>query len=117
MEYGPVPSAIYDMMKAADGRARIDVDWDELIKDAFQVIQGRNIKPNRRANKDLLAESETHCISQTITRFGSKSFGELTDITHDGAWREISENQLIPIEAIAQTLPNANDVITYLREY
>lgn len=117
MEYGPVPSAIYDMMKAADGRKRIDVDWDELIKEAFQVIQGRNIKPNRRANTGLLAESETHCIAQTITRFGSKSFGELTDITHDDVWRAVSENQFIPIEAIAQTLPNANDVLAYLRAH
>lgn len=117
MEYGPVPSAIYDMMKVPDGRQRIDVDWDELIKDAFQVTQGRNIKPIRNANTDFLAESEKSCISKTIADFGSKSFGELTDIAHDDAWNEVSENQPIPIEAIAKTLPNANDVIAYLRAH
>jgi hypothetical protein len=85
------------MMKAADGRKRIDVDWDELIKDAFQVIQGRNIKPNRSAITDLMAESETRCITQTIAQFGAKSFGELTDITHDAAWSNVSENQFIPV--------------------
>src|SRR4030067_924651 len=37
MEYGPVPSAIYDMMKVAAGRKSIDIDWDELINDSFKV--------------------------------------------------------------------------------
>lgn len=117
MEYGPVPSAIYDMMKVAAGRKSIDIDWDELINDAFKVTQGRNIKPIRRANTGFLAESETSCITQTIAAFGRKTFGELTDITHDAAWNEVGENQFIPIDAIAKTLPNANDVIAYLRAH
>lgn len=117
MEYGPVPSAIYDMMKVPDGRESIDVDWDELIKDAFQVSRGRNIKPLRPANADFLSESEKTCISKTIEKYGHKSFGELTDITHDAAWNDVSENQPISVEAIAQTLPNANDVIAYLHAH
>lgn len=117
MEYGPVPSAIYDMMKVADGRESIDVDWDELIKEAFQVSLGRNIEPLRLANMDFLSESEKNCITETIETYGHKSFGELTDITHDAAWNEVSDNQPIPVEAIANTLPNANDVIAYLRAH
>lgn len=117
MEYGPVPSAIYNMMKVADGRESIDVDWDELIKEAFQVIRGRNIEPLRSANTDFLSESEKDCIIKTIGAYGHKSFGELTDITHDAAWNEVGENQPIPVEAIAQTLPNAKDVIAYLHAH
>lgn len=115
MEYGPVPSAIYNMMKVADGRERIDVDWDALINEAFRVVQGRNIEPLRQANAEILAESEVRCVAATIAQYGRKTFGELTDITHDAAWRESGENQPISLEAIASTLPDANELIAYLR--
>src|SRR5574340_1046315 len=54
MEYGPVPSAIYNMMKVADGRERIDGDWDEIIKDAIEIRGGRAIKAKRKPNLELL---------------------------------------------------------------
>lgn len=117
MEYGPVPSAVYDMMKVPDGRRSIDVDWDVLIKEAFETTQGRNIRPLRAANIELLSESELQCIEHIIASFGNKSFGQLTDITHDEAWQQTSENQPIPLEAIAATLPNAGEIIDYLRSH
>lgn len=115
MEYGPVPSAIYNMMKVADGRGRIDGDWDEIIKDAIEIRGGRAIKAKRKPNLELLSESEIECLQKTIAKYGDKSFGQLTDISHDAAWKKTGEDQPISIEAIARTLPNAQEVVAYLR--
>lgn len=115
MEYGPVPSGVYDMMKVAGDRHRIDPDWDEVIKDAFEVRGGRRIKLKRQPDTALLAESEIDCIKKTIIKYGKKSFGQLTDITHDEAWRKTAEARPIPLEAIAKTLSNAEEVVAYLR--
>lgn len=115
MEYGPVPSAIYNMMKVADGRATIDVDWDGLIKDAFEVRCGRYLQPKREANAFLLSDSERICITKTVEQHGSKTFGQLTDITHDAAWKASGQNQSISVEAMASTLPKANELLDYLR--
>lgn len=117
MEYGPVPSAIYDMMKVAAKRATVDVDWDEIIQDALDVHQGRYIIPKRDSDMDLLSESEVECLQQTISLYGKKSFGELTDITHDVAWNETGDNQPISIESIVKTLPNAAEVAEYLHAH
>jgi len=117
MEYGPVPSAIYDMIKVAASRQSIDVDWDEIIQDAMDVIQGRSLIPKRECNMDLLAESEVECLQQTIAEYGSKSFGELTDITHDSAWEETDENQTMAIDSIVKTLANASEVANYLHAH
>ena len=114
MEYGPVPSAIYGMMKVAAKKETIDVDWDEIIQEALDVRQGREIIAKRECDIDMLAESEVECIKQTIAQYGSKSFGELTDITHDSAWNATDDNQHIPLEAIVATLPNAAEVAGYL---
>jgi uncharacterized phage-associated protein len=115
MEYGPVPSAVYNMLKVADGRETIDADWDVLIKEALVVRAGRYVKIRRKAEKALLAESEIECLQQTIKKYGKKTFGQLTDITHDNAWKSVDENQSISLEAIARTLPNSTDLLAYLR--
>lgn len=114
MEYGPVPSAIYNMMKVAAKEKSIDVDWDEIIQEALVVHHGREVKPRRESNLDLLAESELECIRQAIAEHGGKTFGELTDLTHDKAWRATDDNQTIPLDAIVATLPNAAEVAGYL---
>lgn len=114
MAYGPVPSAIYDMMKVADHRGSIDVDWDEIIQDAVTVKHGRQVVAKRPANMHVLSESEAECISQTIHTYGKKSFGELTDITHDQAWHDTDDNQPISVDAIVSTLPCDSELQSYL---
>jgi len=117
MEYGPVPSAIYDMMKVAAKRASIDVDWDEMTQNAMGVMQGRNIVPKRGCNMDLISESEIECLQQIIADYGDKSFGELTDITHDSAWEETDENQTMAVDSIVNALANASEVANYLHAH
>lgn len=117
MENGPVPSAIYDMMKVAAKRRSIDVDWDEIIQEAIAVQHGREVLPKRDCDMDMLAESEIECLQKTISKFGKKSFGELSDITHDSAWNATDENQSIPLESIVNTLPNAAEVAGYLHAH
>jgi uncharacterized phage-associated protein len=114
MENGPVPSAIYDMMKVAAKRRSIDVDSDEMILEALEVRHGRVLFPKRECNLDMLAESEIECFKTTIAEYGNKSFGELSDITHDSAWNATDENQPILLEFIVATLPNASEVSGYL---
>ena len=117
MGYGPVPSAIYDMMKVVSQGKSIDVDWDEIIQDAIGVTSGRNIIAKRDCNMDLLSESEEECLSQTIAHYGSKTFGELTDITHDDAWNVTDNNQTMSIDSIVGTLSNGPEVANYLHAH
>ena len=115
MEYGPVPSAIYNMMKVADNRETIDPDVDALIKESLRVRSGRYLKPKRKADQDILAASEIDCLDWTIKKYGQKTFGQLTDFTHDAAWKSVDQNQSISVESIARTLPNSSDLVAYLR--
>lgn len=116
MEYGPVPSAIYDMMKVSAGQNRIDPDTDDFILEAFTVSK-YDIVLKRVAETDVLSESEIECIQEAVYQNGKKSFGELTDMTHDSAWKATEENQPIALLDIANTLPNAAELISYLEAY
>jgi uncharacterized phage-associated protein len=117
MEYGPVPSAIYDMMKVSEGQARIDPDIDDFILAAFSVTNGRCVVPKRTAETAFLSESEIECIQATLLKYGDKTFGELTDITHDEAWKITEDNQPISLLNIAKTLPNAAELIAYFEAH
>lgn len=115
MEYGPVPSTIYNMMKVADDRGRIDVDMDEQIKESLAVVRGRYIQVLRPANIDHFSESEIASIALIVERYDRKSLGELTDLSQDDAWSVTNLDQAIPVEAIARTLPDAESLTAYLR--
>ncbi len=114
MEYGPVPSVVYNMMKVSAGKYEFDPDIDGLINEAFSIKDGRTIVPKRDEDVRFLAESEIECITETIKQYGHKTFGQLVDITHDDAWNATGENQPIALSAIIKTLSNADEVMGYI---
>ena len=65
--------------------------------------------------QDVFAASEIDCLDRTIKKYGQKTFGQLTDVTHDAAWKSVDQNQSISVESIARTLPNSRDLVAYLR--
>lgn len=113
-EHGPVPSAIYEMMKVADNRASIDIDWDIMIQEAIIVINGRSVASKRDCNRDMLSQSDIECIEKVIADYGGKTLGQLTDIARDGAWSATFQGDDISIEAMAMTMPNASELLSFI---
>ena len=116
MEYGPVPSHIYNIMKYAGGSETVPpVDKSPKIRDAMRLLGDRRTVEVRRApDIDILSESEIECLVDAIAAHGRKSFGRLSDETHDSAWKSVAENEAIPLREIVNTLPNAQEVSSYL---
>lgn len=116
MEYGPVPSHIYNIMKYAGGAENVPpVDKSPKIRDAMRLLRDhRTVEVRREPDVDILSESEIECLVDAITTHGKKSFGRLSDETHDSAWKSVAENEAIPLREIVNTLPNAKEVSSYL---
>ena len=119
MRHGPVPSAIYDLLKAAAGRQEplIAPQFYELVNQALRVEGKHQVRPLRPANPALLSESQRECLDASIKTNGRLSFERPTTVkSHDAAWKSVDENDLIDVRAIAKTLPNAKEVLAYLKE-
>ncbi len=118
MRHGPVPSAIYNLMKAGAGRLEplIPALFYDLVGQSLSVEEGRRVRPLRPANLDLLSASQRECLDVSIKANGKLSFKRLTDKSHDAAWKSADENDLIDVKAIAKTLRNAKQVLAYLAE-
>ncbi len=113
MNKGPVPSGAYDLVKAARGDGCCFAHLG--VTDAFQIRNWRTIVPRRAANLDVLSESERECLDEAIKRYGRMAFGRLMDISHEEeAFKSADENDFIPLEAIARSLPDGEQLLEYL---
>ena len=118
MRHGPVPSAIYNLLKAAAGRQEplIPAQFYELVSQSLKVENRFRVLPLREPNVELLSASQRECLDESIKVNGKLSFERLTAKSHDAAWKSAGENDLIEVRAIAKTLPNAKQVLAYLEE-
>lgn len=111
MENGPVPSASYNLVKAAD-------DTDNY---GFKVRFKYHIEPLREANLDELSESDIDCLDMTIDSLGKFPAWYLSKISHEDDawqenWRKAGDRGSVPIavEDIIDTLENADELLDYL---
>lgn len=112
MKYGPVPSFVYDMLKAA--RNANSAGTREL-QPAFTVhSDGRTVLPLREADLDWISDSERECLDEAIRLYGQLSFQALTNLSHDKAWEETEINRYISLERIAATIPDSRFLLNHL---
>lgn len=114
MKLGPVPSAAYDIVKAArgDGVYPTPVPAEQLLS----IDSLHRISPRREADLDRLSESEIECLDAAIEQYGRLPLGALKTISHeDEAFQASDENDFMPIEAIVGSLPDADPLLDYLR--
>lgn len=112
MKNGPVPSGAYDIMKAVrgDGTCAVEAEAQEAL-----TVDGRyHVIPRRAANEAHFSESDLECLHETIQQYGSLSFKELTDLSHDAAWDSADENDIIELEQIIATLPDGASLLEHL---
>jgi uncharacterized phage-associated protein len=118
---GPLPQNTYNDFKntqarpdttATDGSYRIEYRQVDLGKPAPCVVA---LQP---ADLGELSRSDLECLDDAIARLGGLRFAELSEQSHDAAWREAFERQTgdfeIRLEYMVNTLPNAADVRAYL---
>lgn len=118
MRHGPVPTAIYNLLKAADGRreSQIPADWYQLVEGVLAVEGGHRVRALREPNLDLLSAAQRACLDSSIRANGRLSFDRLAKKSHDAAWKSADQNDIIELTAIVKTLPNAKEVLSHLSD-
>ncbi len=119
MKHGPVPSGVYDLLKIARGDNFIFSLPSELIdktKSAFDV-QGRyGVNRLRDAHVEYFSDSDIECLNTAIQKYGNLSFRQLTEASHDQAWKISDENDFMEIEHIITTFSNADELLEHLQD-
>jgi uncharacterized phage-associated protein len=95
MEYGPVPSCLYDIFKGIrDGKP----EFGKYARDIS--VRGYKVAPLRAADLDNLSETDIEKLDKSIEENSGLSMGQLTDKSHGAAWEKSEDNQKINLESI-----------------
>jgi uncharacterized phage-associated protein len=125
MRFGPVGSGTYNLLKAArgDDSGWIHPDFYRLVRGALEIADDkRSINLLRSFDAAHLSPAYVACLEEALNSYAGMSFGARTELSHDSAWRtawdlaaedEVGQSPM-PVETIARTLPNSDEVVAQL---
>lgn len=109
MEHGPVPSAIYDLLKS------LKYSLETAPKELREVlsVEGRfTVKALADADLDWLSESEIGCLNESFEENKDLGFKALSEKSHDIAWEA---NTYMQTEMIARAEGVEEPMLNYIR--
>jgi uncharacterized phage-associated protein len=92
MNYGPVPSEIYDMLR------------NPLQDEQYIVVNGYSLATNREANLKKLSKSDVNSIDYAVDMLADMDFKKRTDVSHGHAWHSADLNKVIDFEAMLEEI-------------
>jgi uncharacterized phage-associated protein len=111
LQYGPVPSGAYDLVKEARGE---NFGRDAQAIRALLNVQGNSLHPTREADRDVFSKSDLECLDEAIRESGTLSFSQMRALTHDAAFNATVEGQEISPFAIAALADNPASLLQHL---
>lgn len=118
MKNGPVPSNIFDVIKVVrgDSSSIIYRKFEQQFKESFDIIEGYIITPKISADLDYLSESDVEMIDKSIKKYGKMGFSELSEISHQLAWKSTGENQPMSLDLIMKENKDSDEFIDVVSE-
>lgn len=112
LPHGPVPTRIYDALKAVkDGNQSFLADVVSVEKD-FPYVS-----PLRQPQMDFLSKSEVEALDNAIAKNIVKSFAELERMTHDEYYhRALANGRKMSIEDIARSGGASEEMVEFILE-
>jgi len=110
MQYGPVPTCAYNMLKESEWTDKYD----------FVAEQPPNISPKRDADLDYFSESDLECLDLVIELYNSEPFWKIKKDSHDEAYakawdeRGIDRSARMSIESIVSLLQDPDELLVFL---
>jgi len=113
MEYGPVPTNLYNMFKSARDNGLFQ---GKNMKEYFTVHDTCLVKPEKETDLRLLSKTDTAELDKSIARYETASFNVLSSLSHDIAWTLAEDNKEIAIENILREAGENEEYISYITE-
>lgn len=111
MNYGPVPSTIYDIIKSVLGKST--KYSTEFVSQYFIKVPGDKMKAVIDYDPSEFSVSEIHCLDDSIARYIDTDFATLSIESHDEAWMTSRLNREIDPIKIAKAGGADRSLIEY----
>ncbi len=114
MKEGPVPSGIYDILKAIR-KPEKDLSLYNNYKEFLSVNNHYRVTGKTNPDMDELSPSEIDCLDASIKDNGPLSHYALTKKSHGSAWKGTEVNKKIGVEKIAREGGANGEMLKYIR--
>ncbi len=112
MNYGPVPSAIYDMTKSARG----DSIFDDVKGFArFFDVEEHFITPKKEADINDFSETDLECINESLFENRDLTFEKLVEKSHDDAYNKAAKDDKISFREMAKVAGADENMLSYIK--
>lgn len=118
LQYGPVPSCLYDVVKGNSPKSAPQLKslYDAAVRRADQDAPNV-LLPRRDADLDYLSESERAALDESIEENAGESFCNLMRKSHDIAWQKASvSGTSIDDLTMAEAGGASSDMMDYIAE-
>ena len=115
LEHGPVPSAAYEIITYANGRAK----WDLQFHEAIELLDVNDIHVSARGSVDteLLSRSDMACLLDAARKYGKMPFGKLKKLSHQGkAFENADANGEMKLADLIDELRDGKAVASHLKD-
>jgi uncharacterized phage-associated protein len=118
MANGPVPSRLYDYVKVLEGKSFIPAqeNFVEELSSFIKTEKPYHILSLQEPDMDFLSKSSIKFLDDSIEQYKNRSFNELTDLSHDQAWKAASENTEMSLIEIAKDAGVNGEMLKYIEE-
>lgn len=116
MDFGPVPTCIYDLFKAVRGDSYFASQVDDVRKDCFHFVNNKDIAAVAEPDMSYLSESDVEMLNKYIEKFKDKDFIAVTDASHGYAWSHTTQNGVISVRDRLTEMGDSEEYIHYIEE-
>ncbi len=116
MDFGPVPTCIYDLFKAVRGDSFFASQVDDVRNNCFHFVNKRDIEAVASPDMSYLSESDIEILDKYIFKLKNKGFSEVSDASHGYAWSHTAQNSVISVRDRLTEMGDSDEYIKYIEE-
>lgn len=116
MDFGPVPTCIYDLLKAVRGDSFFASQVDDIRNHSFHFVNNKDIAALSDPDLSYLSESDIETLNKHINLLKNKRFSEISDASHGYAWSHTAPNGVISVRDRLTEMGDSEEYINYIEE-
>ena len=116
MDWGPVPTCIYDLLKAVRGDSFFAAQVSDIRENLFHFVNKKDIRATAAPDMDYLSQTDREMLDKYIQKLKNWDFQQVPEASHGFAWSNTQRNSEISVRDRLTELGDSDEYIRFVEE-